>query len=107
MRADAYRALRLLDLGLTAWARHWAEGAELRQRGALLRGMRCGGGGGGGCSCSRLAVGVWCAGVCVFGWLSPRIANAPRRKRRLLAGALADWGAEAARQRMKRQHLEM
>lgn len=40
VRADSYHAARLLGLGLTAWASHWAEGAELRQKGAVLKETR-------------------------------------------------------------------
>jgi hypothetical protein len=51
VRADAYCAARLLDLGLTAWASHWAEGHELRQRAALFREK-------------RWALPIECAGAC-------------------------------------------
>ena len=40
MRADSYRALRLLGLALTSWTSHWAAGAGLRQRGAALAAAR-------------------------------------------------------------------
>jgi hypothetical protein len=40
VRADAYRAARLLDLGLTALATQWAEGHGLRQKAAEFRDAR-------------------------------------------------------------------
>jgi hypothetical protein len=35
LRADAYRALRLLDLALTSWSSVWAEGQEFAQKAAF------------------------------------------------------------------------
>jgi len=40
VRANSYRAARLLNLGLTAWASHWAEGHELRQKAVFFKEAR-------------------------------------------------------------------
>lgn len=36
LRADSYKALRLLDLALTAWTSVWTESQELAQKAAFF-----------------------------------------------------------------------
>jgi hypothetical protein len=68
LRADSYRALRLLGLALTSWSSLWAESQELAQKAAF--------------------------------YLAGRQAE-----QKVLV--LRAWGPEAARQRLKRERLEM
>lgn len=68
LRADSYRALRLLDLALTSWSSVWAEGQEFAQKAAFF------------------------------------LAG---RQSELQVLVLRAWGPEAARLRLKREHLEM
>lgn len=68
LRADSYRALRLLDLALTSWSSVWAEGQEFAQMAAFF------------------------------------LAGKQSELRVLVLRA---WGPEAARLRLKREHLEM
>lgn len=68
LRADSYKALRLLDLVLTGWSSIWAEGQEFAQKAAF--------------------------------YLAGKQAE-------LKVLVLRAWGPEAARLRLKREHLEM
>jgi len=68
LRADSYRALRLLDLALTSWSSVWAEGQEFAQKAAFF------------------------------------LAG---RQSELQVLVLRAWGPQAARLRLKREHLEM